>query len=108
MNKEELEKLKQTVNYFGHWYDVIGEERVSILEKSIEYIAELEKENAELKVENAFCEKACEGTTMMYEQLTKAKELLNKWVELFKPKGSNIPSTPIQIATEQFLSEVEK
>ena len=44
MTKEELNKLKQTIDYFGHWYDVIGEERISILEKSIEYIAELEVE----------------------------------------------------------------
>ena len=42
MTKEELEKLKQTIAYFGHWYDVIGEERVLILEKSIEYITDLE------------------------------------------------------------------
>ena len=49
MTKEELKKLKGTIAYFGHWYDVIGEERVSILEKSIDYIEELENENAELK-----------------------------------------------------------
>ena len=38
-------------------------------------------------------------------QLTKAKELLTKYVELFKPKGGNIPPTPIQVETEQFLRE---
>ena len=37
------------------------------------------------------------------QQLTKAKELLTKWVELFSPKGGNIPPTPIQVETEQFL-----
>lgn len=42
------------------------------------------------------------------KQLTKAKELLTKWVELFKPKGGNIPPTPIQVETEQFISEVGK
>ena len=42
------------------------------------------------------------------QQLTKAKELLTKWVELFKPKGGNIPPTPIQVETEQFIREVEK
>jgi len=36
------------------------------------------------------------------------KELLKKWVELYKPKVGNIPPTPIQVETEQFLSEVEK
>jgi len=87
-------------------------------------IAELEKENAELKarVENqkSFLErirakfelgeidrKEIEGY-IESEHLTKAKELLAKWVELFKPKGGNIPPTPIQVETEQFLSEVEK
>ena len=40
-----------------------------------------------------------------YALITKAKELLAKWVELFKPKGGNIPPTPIQVDTEQFLSE---
>ena len=52
------------------------------------------KQNAELKVKN--------------QQLTKAKELLTKWVELFKPKGGNISPTPIQVETEQFIREVEK
>ena len=41
-------------------------------------------------------------------QLIEAKELLAKWVELFKPKGGNIPPTPIQVETEEFISEVEK
>lgn len=49
MTKEELKKLKETIAYFGHWYDVIGEERVLILEKSIEYITDLEKQIEELK-----------------------------------------------------------
>ena len=42
------------------------------------------------------------------DQLTKAKELLAKWVELFKPKSKTALPTPIQVDTEQFLSEVEK
>ncbi len=41
-------------------------------------------------------------------KLTKAKELLKKWVELFKPKVGNIPPTPIQVETEQFLKDLEK
>lgn len=45
------------------------------------------------------------GYNKANEQLTKAKELLTKWVELFKPKGGNIPPTPIQVETEQFISE---
>ena len=42
------------------------------------------------------------------DQLTKAKELLAKWVELFKPKLEGYPITPIQEQTEQFLKEVTK
>ena len=49
MTEEELEKLKETISYFGHWYDVIGEERVLILEKSIRYIAELEAQIEKMK-----------------------------------------------------------
>ena len=49
-----------------------------------------------------------DGYNKANERLIKAKELLTKWVELFKPKGGNIPPTPIQVETEQFISEVEK
>ena len=45
------------------------------------------------------------GYNKASERLTKAKELLTRWVELFKPKGGNIPPTPIQVETEQFISE---
>jgi len=41
-------------------------------------IKELEKENAELKEQNRKLLESCEGATMMYEHLTKAKELLKK------------------------------
>ena len=45
----------------------------------------------------------------MNKDLTKAKELLIKWVELFKPKGNtSIPPIPIQVETEQFLSRDKK
>ena len=59
-----------------------------ILQQGFEVIC---KENTELKKQD--------------EQLTKAKEILTKWVELFKPKGGNIPPTPVQVETEQFLNE---
>ena len=56
-----------------------------------------------------FAKKGMEfGYNKCDENLTKAKELLTKWVELFKPKGGNIPPTPIQVETEQFISEIEK
>ena len=81
-------------------------------------IAYLEKENAELKDKLNKIERKCkfnfvdllhdvENESKQEEQLTKAKELLAKWVELFKPKGGNIPPTPIQVDTEQFLKECE-
>ena len=68
-------------------------------------IMELKKENEELKkrVDNLY-----NSDCWASDQLTKAKELLMKWVELFKPKGGNIPPTPIQVDTEQFLKEGEK
>ena len=40
-------------------------------------------------------------------KLTKAKELLKKWVELYKPKLEGYPITPIQEQTEQFLKDCE-
>ena len=72
-------------------------------------LVELEKENAELKEklkpENCLKLLAKEGyVKFTSDQLTKAKELLKKWVELYKPKVGNIPSTPIQTETEQFLA----
>ena len=72
------------------------------------YIAELEKENAELKVENAFCEKACEGATMMYRHLTKAKEIIKKYLVI--GVGGKITQNYLDVTkeAEQFLSEVEK
>lgn len=67
----------------------------------------LEKENAELKVENAFCEKACEGATMMYKHLTKAKAILREFVDWANWQGSNCPSfKSIQDKAEQFLKEM--
>ena len=40
-------------------------------------------------------------------QLTKAKDLLAKWVELYNPKLEGFPKPPIQVDTEQFLKESE-
>ena len=80
------------------------------------HIEELEKENAELN--NFIIQSKKDGISPINaliiknlgNQLIKAKELLAKWVELFKPKGGNIPPTPIQVETEQFIkdSEVEQ
>jgi len=59
-----------------------------IIDKKDKQIEEIEKRNAELK-----------------DNLTKAKDLLKKWVELFKTKDGNVPPIPIQIDTEKFLKE---
>ena len=54
-------------------------------------------------ISSALVEFAELGYNKANERLTKANKLLTKWVELFKPKGGNIPPTPIQVETEQFL-----
>ena len=99
------------------------------LTQKIVYIKELKEENAELDCQmnrNKYCYSCVNATDRCFrneigcpcekyksykdlnKQLTKAKELLTKWVELFKPKGGNIPPTPIQVETEQFLRELEE
>ena len=56
-----------------------------------------------------FAKKSMEfGYNKANERLIKAKELLTRWVELFKPKGGNIPPTPVQVETEEFISEVKE
>ena len=104
----------------GGWICVKEYENKCLAQK-IEFIKELEEENSKLKgiKDIATLIRANNNTviTLMQlnnmlvsknQQLTKAKELLTKWVELFKPKGGNIPPTPIQVETEQFIREVEK
>ena len=49
-----------------------------------------------------------ERITELEKENAKAKELLAKWVELYKPKSKTAIPTPIQVETEQFLSEVNK
>ena len=110
MTKEEIEKLKETVAYFGHWYDVIGEERVSILEKSIEYIEKLEKENTELKKHH---ESVCENLTNTHrnirEQFTIAKEHIRTLISCLIDWVQEGDKDYCYIAdAEQFLKEIEK
>ena len=89
---------------------------------------ELEKENAELKEKLESAEKArdywedssfdwrhkCTSkkpfrvAVKAQKQLTEAKYLLAKWVDLFKPKLDDFPKPPIQEETERFLKEVSK
>lgn len=104
-------------------------ELLGIIQDKDKVIQELKKENAELDCQmnrNKFCYSCANATDRCFrneigcpcekyksykglnKQLTKAKEILTKWVELFKPKGGNIPPTPIQVETEQFLRELEE
>ena len=83
-------------------------ELLGIIQGKDKVIQELEKENAELK-QYAKALEETDNTNILHcmkvnGKLYKAKELLTKWVELFKSKGGNIPPTPIQVETEQFLS----
>ena len=90
-------------------------------------IEQLEKENAELKEKLEDTEKARDcwkdgsfdwrhkctsrkpfkATVKAQKRLIKAKALLAKWVELYKPKLEDFPKPPIQVDTEQFLKETE-
>jgi chromosome segregation ATPase len=71
-------------------------------------IAELEKENAELrKDKKELCHSISEGgkaCVYLNEQLTKAKDLLKRFIEL---ENCTLDYDDIKEA-EQFLSEVEK
>ena len=73
-------------------------------------IADLEKENAELKAKNKWyseqvCNKEC---AEVWGQLTNAKEIIREFVEWATWQGSNCPNfKSIQDKAEQFLSEVE-
>ena len=63
-----------------------------------------EGQNDSKALKQAYQQGAEFGYNKANERLTKAKELLTRWVELFKPKGGNIPPTPVHVETEQFLS----
>ena len=78
--------------------------------EKIANITDQEKENKQLKTR---LRKKINVTTVSdypYSalKLEEAKQLLKKWVELFKPKLEGYPITPIQEQTEQFLNNLEK
>jgi hydroxypyruvate isomerase len=112
----------EKIELFDKWYDenydewAEGEEGIALreeLEQAFKSgIAELEKENAELKaeIENdrdlpaiAYMQGAEKQKRKDEEQLTKAKEILKAVVDFY-------PTTTATIfcEAEQFLSEVEK
>ena len=125
---KEIEKIKGDFESYLNGLNMVGEisysqyselydEGTKQIQRAYELgKSDLEKENAKLKAKlkehesigNAqFWENVWSWKTKA-EQLTKAKNLLAKWVELYKPKLEGYPITPIQEQTEQFLSEVEK
>ena len=74
--------------------------KVTELEVQIE---ELENENAELKERNRELLESCEGATMMYKDLCKAKEIIKELIDF-----DFLPDVEITRQAEQFLSEVKK
>ncbi len=62
-----------------------------------------QKENAELKEQNTNLLESCEGATMMYKDLCKAKELLKQWLKTSKASGCD--NINIVTDTERFLKE---
>lgn len=103
--------------------DVVSARMEELAKVNADLTARIEKQNADILTLKGLAERqrlwieALEGQTPWKDikdksevigQLTKAKELLAKWVEYFKPKGGNIPPTPIQVDTEQFLKEIKK
>lgn len=64
------------------------------------------KENVELKaLIKSEHEIEARKNNRLISKLTKAKKLLAKWVELYKPKLEGFPKPPIQVDTEKFLKE---
>ena len=71
-------------------------------------IRKLEKENAELKVENAFCEKSCEGADQMRKDLKMAKEIIQKLLDTQYRLDPYRDIFKDRIAeAKQFISEVK-
>ena len=117
MTREEIEQ-KTSICFLLN-PNIPEEEKICVIEKVMatkativskaalcNIITYILKQNAKLKSKNCWktCEYAEPKSQWISQQLTKAKELLTQWVELFKPKGGNIPPTPVQVETEQFLS----
>lgn len=69
-----------------------------------EEIGMLKSENAELKEQNRKLLESCEGATMMYEHLTKAKELLKDFLLMAKVEHLKDRYETVEEA-EQFLKE---
>ena len=119
--------IKKVIEIIGQeeWQDLHDENNdicttMGELIITLKGIAELEKENAELKSENhkwkdEWQEQVQKATdegyarTLQTIQLSKAKDIIREFVEWATWQGSNCPNfKSIQDKAEQFLSEVEK
>lgn len=110
MTKEELEKLKQIIDYFRHWHDATGEESVSILEKSVKYITELEQTNSEtiaqINLDNG-------ELIIENEKLRKENEELKKHIENIYANhcgncNRNILNTRLKKENADLEAQIEK
>ena len=74
----------------------------------IAYVSKLEKENTELKDRNQELLESCEGATMMYKDLCKAKEIIKKYLAI--GVGGKITQNYLDVTkeAEQFLKEIKK
>ena len=122
----ELKNIEVALCLDEHYIDILEKENAELkadndarkfaMTMSEKVEKQLRKENAELKEQNRNYEQLIDNGSVTlakerlknYKQLTKAKKLLAKWVELYKPKLEGYPITPIQEQTEQFLKEIEK
>ena len=114
MTKDEMKNrismaLKDPILQQG--FEIICKENAE-LRKVREFLAVGSKLNKGLISRNKFLEEEQDKYRNMVfdqmKQLDKAKELLAKWVELFKPKNNIALPIPIQVDTEQFLKEVSE
>lgn len=122
MTTEDLDRIKRAEEiqrYTENRCEALEKENAELREKWLQATDEgtswarlksLENENARLKEQNEKLLESCAGATLMYEQLTKAKELL-KWVMQyfnFKKGRSNLAPYEDKIAeVEQFLKECD-
>ena len=86
--------------------EVIRTDNTNVIANACKKIAELEKENAELK---ETVTKMNNVITETFSKLTKAKELLKEFVHHYKAKTIYIENMQDLLEqSDQFLSEVEK
>lgn len=113
MKKDELEKearekyhnhkIIDFQGFYNHHYYYLG--YVESAEPREERIAALENRNQELL-------ESCEGATMMYKDLQKAKEIIKKLLHTLENKDSEYtfalkPTHPVLVEAEQFIKEGE-